>query len=51
LLEFDGLKAVKDRWDHAAGDAVLVHLVSVLTRNLDPLDGRRAGATTSSCRC
>jgi diguanylate cyclase (GGDEF)-like protein len=34
LLDVDGMKNVNDRWGHAAGDAALVHLVSVLIEHV-----------------
>jgi diguanylate cyclase (GGDEF)-like protein len=34
LLDVDGMKAINDRWGHAAGDAALVHLVSVLNQHV-----------------
>ena len=35
-LDADGLKAVNDRWGHAAGDACLRHLAAALARHLGP---------------
>ncbi len=34
VLDTDGLKAVNDRWGHAAGDACLRHLTSVIIREV-----------------
>lgn len=34
VLDTDGLKGVNDRWGHAAGDAYLRHLTSVITREV-----------------
>jgi diguanylate cyclase (GGDEF)-like protein len=44
-FDVDGLKAINDRFGHGAGDAALVHVAGVLTRNTRRSDvvGRRGG--------